>query len=159
MMLKIQSLVDDSKCYETIREMRWSSGIKCPHCDSSHIIKQGVDEKHSHRQRYFCKSCHRRFDDLTNTIFSKRHQPLKIWILCLYFMGLNLSNLQISEELGLNKDDVQKMTTQLREGIVTKKPSPRLQGEVECDEVYIVAGHKGKPESVKKKAEKADVAV
>ena len=26
-----------------------------------------------------------------------------------------------------------------------------LSGEVECDEVYIVAGHKGNPEAVKKK--------
>jgi hypothetical protein len=36
-------------------------------------------------------------------------------------MGLNLSNQQIAAELGLNKDDVQVMTTQLREGIVAKK--------------------------------------
>ena len=27
-----------------------------------------------------------------------------------------------------------------------------LEGEVECDEVYVVAGHKGHPEAVKKKA-------
>jgi hypothetical protein len=25
-----------------------------------------------------------------------------------------------------------------------------LEGEVECDEVYVVAGHKGHPEAVKK---------
>jgi hypothetical protein len=35
--------------------------------------------------------------------------------------------------------------------IVTKKPAPRLEGHVECDEVYIVAGHKGRPEAVEKK--------
>ena len=44
----------------------------------------------------------------------------------------------------------QKMTTQLREGIVERKPEVTLSGEVECDEVYVVAGHKGKPEEVKK---------
>ena len=27
-----------------------------------------------------------------------------------------------------------------------------LEGEVECDEVYVVAGHKGHPEAVKKRA-------
>jgi hypothetical protein len=31
-------------------------------------------------------------DDLTDTIFAGHHQPLKVWILCLYFMGLNLSH-------------------------------------------------------------------
>lgn len=36
-------------------------------------------------------------------------------------MGLNVSNRQIAAELGLNKDDVQSMTKQLREGVVAKK--------------------------------------
>ena len=35
-------------------------------------------------------------------------------------MGLNLSNQQIAKELDLNKDDVQAMTAQLREGLVKK---------------------------------------
>lgn len=72
-------------------------------------------------------------------------------------MGLNLSNQQIAQELNLHKDDVHRMTCQLREGIVSKKPAVTLDGEVECDEIYIVAGHKGHPEAVQKKEEKADV--
>jgi transposase-like protein len=36
-------------------------------------------------------------------------------------MGLNLSNQQIAQELGLNRADVQQMTTQLRSGVVEKK--------------------------------------
>ena len=71
-------------------------------------------------------------------------------------MGLNLSNAQIAQELDLNKDDIHQMTTQLRQGIVSQQPSPTLSGEVECDEVYIVAGHKGKPEVVAKKGDVAD---
>ena len=43
------------------------------------------------------------------------------------------------------------MASQLREGIVERKPVETLSGEVECDEVYVVAGHKGHPEAVKKK--------
>ena len=145
--------MDEAKCYETVREMRWPAGVKCPHCDSSTITKQGFDEAHACCQRYLCKSCQHRFDDLTETIFAGRHQPLKVWMLCLYFMGLNRSNLQIAQELGLNKDDVQNMTTQLREGIVTQKPPVQLNTAVECDEVYLVAGHKGQPAAVKKKGE------
>ena len=45
------------------------------------------------------------------------------------------------------------MTIQLCQGIVSHKPSTSLSGEVECDEVYIVAGHKGQPEAVAKKGE------
>ena len=48
-------------------------------------------------------------------------------------------------------DDANAMTTQLREGIVEQTPKVTLSGEVECDEVYVVAGHKGHPEEVKKR--------
>ena len=69
-------------------------------------------------------------------------------------MGLNLSNRQISQELDLNESDVFKMTTALRSGVLEKAPEPTLSGEVEMDEVYVVAGHKGQPEVVKKKGRK-----
>lgn len=59
----------------------------------------------------------KRFDDLTGTVFEGHHQPLKVWILCLYLMSLNLSSQQIAHEPGLNKDDAQAMTGRLRQGI------------------------------------------
>ena len=73
------------------------------------------------RQRYQCQACERQFDDLTGTIFEGHHPPLRVWVLCLYFMGLNLSNQQIAAELDLDQGVVQDMATQLREGIVVKK--------------------------------------
>jgi hypothetical protein len=36
-------------------------------------------------------------------------------------------------------------------GVVEKKPEFALSGVVEWDEVYVVAGHKGQPEAVKKR--------
>jgi transposase-like protein len=152
-MVNIQALIDDAKCFDTVRSLRWPDGVRCPDCDSAVVIKKGRDEAQPERQRYECQSCHRRFDDLTAPIFAGHHQPLRTWILCLYFMGLNLSNEQIAQELDLHPDDAQRMTAQLREGIVQRKPAVELSGEVECDEVYVVAGHKGNPEAVRKKGE------
>jgi hypothetical protein len=43
------------------------------------------------------------------------------------------------------------MTEQLRGGLVAKTPPVRLDGEVEIDEVYVVAGHKGQPAAVAKR--------
>jgi len=51
-------------------------------------------------------------------VLAGHHQPLRVWVLCLYFMGLNLSNRQIAGELGLDASDVQAMTEQLRSGLV-----------------------------------------
>ena len=77
--------------------------------------------------------------------------PLKLapMVLCLYLMGLNLSNRQIAQ--GLGGSDVQAMTEQLRRGLVAKAPASRLEGEVEIDQVYVVAGHKGQPAAVAKR--------
>ncbi len=118
--VRIQDLMDDRRCYDMLRELRWPEGRFCPHCDSRRIIRRGFDDN-SPRQRYQCKDCNRRFDDLTGTVFAGHHQPLKVWMLALYFMGLNLSNSQIAKELELNVSDVQKMTTELRQGILLKK--------------------------------------
>jgi DNA-binding CsgD family transcriptional regulator len=51
-----------------------------------------------------------------------------VWVLCLYFMGLNLSNRQIALELGLSPSDVQAMTEHLRRGLVAKSSSSPAEG-------------------------------
>lgn len=154
MLVNFQTLIDETKCYEILRQLRWPEDVRCPDCQSNQVVKRGFDETDPYRQRYQCKACFKRFDDLSDTIFAGHHQPLRTWLGCLYLMGLNISNHQISQELDLNKDDVQQMTTQLRSGIVVKKPKVLLTGEVECDEMYLIAGHKGQPEVVKSKGRK-----
>ncbi len=149
--LNIKAIIDDAKCFQVVRGMRWPDGVRCPHCDSNVVVKNGRDITQPERQQYCCRNCKHYFDDLTGTIFEGRHQPLSIWIMCLYFMGLNLSNRQIAHELDLNVGDVQQMSLQLRNGVVCRKPKVKLSGEVECDEVYVVAGHKGHPATVQEK--------
>ena len=68
---------------------------------------------------------------------------MRVWILCLYFLGLNLSNSQIAQELELDPDSAQDMATQWRQGILAKQSAVVLSGEVECDEIDVVAGHQG----------------
>lgn len=146
MLIRIDMLVDDDKCYETIRALRWSEGVYCPHCRcTDYVSKRGLHDRHPARQRYYCKNCRQGFDDLSGTIFEGHHQPVKMWVLCLYFMGLNLSGGQIAGELGLHNSDVYMMTVILRSGVVENRPPVLMHGEAECDEVYITAGHKGQP--------------
>ncbi len=150
-LINLSGLMDDAKCFAFVRQHRWPEGVRCPACDSSSVIRDGCDDTQPHRQRYRCKACASRFDDLTGTVLAGHHQPLRVWVLCLYFMGLNLSNRQIALELGLDASDVQIMTEQLRRGLVAKTPAVELTGEVEIDEVYVVAGHKGQPAAVAKR--------
>jgi transposase-like protein len=98
--ININNLIDEAQCYRTIREIRWNEGVRCPKCQSDKIVKNGHDDIHRECQRYNCKNCKVSFDDLTGTVFASYHQPVSKWILCLYFMGLNLSNRQIAHEFG-----------------------------------------------------------
>ena len=156
-MINIRDLIDDAKCSRAVREMRWPDLVLCPHCSSDSVVKDGRDDTQAHRQRYHCHGCRKRLDDLTGTTFAGHHEPLRTWIVCLYFMGLNLSSLQIAKELDMDRNDVQAMAQRLRQGIVDRRPAVALEGEVECDEVDVVAGHKGNPVAVRKKADPAAV--
>jgi transposase-like protein len=114
--VNLQSLMDDTKCYETVRALRWPEGVHCPHCASSPVTQPGRDTTQAARQKYRCTACERYFDDLTGSVFAGQHQPLRVWMLCVDLMGLNLAHRQIAQALGLNPSDVQPMTEPWRTG-------------------------------------------
>jgi transposase-like protein len=149
-LVNLSWLIDDAKCYELVRQHRWPEGVRCPRCESAAVARHGRDDAQPHRQRHRCAACGARFDDLTGTALAGHHRPLRVWVLCLYLMGLNLSNRQIAKELDLGASDVQAMTEHLRQGLTAETPAVILGGEVEIDEVYVVAGHKGNPTAVAK---------
>ena len=95
-LVNLSALIDDGKCFALVRQHRWPEGVHCPACGSGSVVRDGFDETQAHRQRYRCKACAGRFDDPTGTVLAGHHQPLRVWVLCLYFMGLNLSNRQIA---------------------------------------------------------------
>src|SRR3954451_887897 len=119
---------------------RWSGSTAGPTASAARaaavprsLVTVG-DDVQPHRQRYRCAGCGARFDDLSGTVLAGRHRPLRLWVLCLYLMGLNLSNRQIARELDLAVSDVQAMTEVLRHGLTAKPPPTRLEGAVEIDE-------------------------
>jgi hypothetical protein len=58
----------------------------------------------------------------------------------------------------LAASDVQAMTEHLRSGLAAQAPAAKLEGQVEIDEVYVVAGHKGQPAEVVKGGGRDDAA-
>jgi transposase-like protein len=90
-LIKLTNLLDEAKCYEVIRQLRWPDGVVCLHCRGRGVVRNGHDDRERSRQRYLCKTCKYRFDDLTGTVLAGHHQPVSTWILGSYFMGVNLS--------------------------------------------------------------------
>ena len=50
MTLTLLLLMDDRKCLEVVRKMRWPDGVRCHKCGSSHVAKRGFDETQRDRQ-------------------------------------------------------------------------------------------------------------
>ena len=106
-LVNLSGLMDDAKCFTLARQHRWPEGVRCPGCASSSMIRDGCDDTLPHHQRYRCKACASRFDDLTGLdtalrhlpsgdryamVLAEHHQPLRVRVLCFYFMDLNLSD-------------------------------------------------------------------
>ena len=41
-MVNIQALVDDAKCFPTLRAMRWPDGVRCPGCGGAEVTKSAA---------------------------------------------------------------------------------------------------------------------
>jgi len=149
--IRIHDLIDPGKCCDFLRKTRWPKGVCCTECTSNRVKKNGHKDSDPSCQKYKCNNCGCRFNDLTGTVLAKKHHAISVWMVILYLMGLNISNHRIAAELDLNPDVVQDMTTTLRKEITARKPGCKLKGIVECDEVYVKAGHKGHPRAVHRK--------
>lgn len=70
-----------STIYDREREVELINSFvptECPHCQSSDICRKG--KLKSGIQRYFCKSCNKRFQPTTNTIFDNHKIPISSYI-------------------------------------------------------------------------------
>ena len=71
----LTSLIDDAKCFALVRQHRWPEGVRCPGYGGDAVVRHGCDDTQPQRQRYRCKRCAGRFDDLTGTVLAGHHQP------------------------------------------------------------------------------------
>lgn len=115
MMIGIKDVMEERLCYEKIRELRWSEGVRCPHCSSLSYRRKGHHPHCEHRHCYQCKACQRHYDDLTNTIFQDHAHPLKNWVACLALLRLGVTEAKIAQELDLSENDCRALSHRLRE--------------------------------------------
>ena len=67
---------------ELFRMVRWASGLSCPHCGGTDIVRHC--RYRGHVRRYTCKGCSRTFNDKTGTILHHRHIRMGDWLLALW---------------------------------------------------------------------------
>lgn len=98
--LSLTHLIDNAKCFKS-----------CARCAGKRVlaaqnaIVQASSSREKKTRNRIVNGIGARAARLTlissDTIFAGHHQPLGMWILCLYLMGLNLSNQKIAQELDI----------------------------------------------------------
>jgi len=85
-LINLSALLDDAKCFALVRQTRWPQGVRCPKCGGDMSCATAVTTLSLIASAIFA----------TIASFVRRsfghgagwhHQPLRVWILCLYFMG------------------------------------------------------------------------
>jgi len=83
------------------------NGVRCPHCGSSRLHRDGYTEKGA--AKYHCLNCHEYLNDLTKTIFEHHKFPIEEMFYILKEME-NKSTLQIRGTYEGDKPPVQTFT-------------------------------------------------
>ncbi len=134
------SLIDEKKCYEVFRSIRWPEGIRCPKCSSPHFW---IDYDEAPKQQYKCIQCSQWWTDFTGTLFEGTHQKLSYWFQVLKWFQEGKSALWTAQELGIGRHTAERMYQRIREDLWSKRLMEKLSGITEADEVYISCGEKG----------------
>lgn len=106
-------LTDPIRCAEIIRQARWGErAVRCLRCGSTNVR---VRETRFDGIRYYqCRYCSKGFSDITGTVMEHTHLPVSAWLLAAHLMQLNVSDIEISRELGVEENTASRMTRLIR---------------------------------------------
>jgi transposase-like protein len=141
----------DEKARRYLEEIRWPSGVVCPHCKNAEHkriweIKENPDKK-IRAGLYHCAECKKQFTVTVGTIFEDSHIPLRKWLVAWYLLCSSkkgISSLQIQRMLGLGSYRTALfMMHRIRYALAHPAFTGMLKGTVEVDETYLGGRQKG----------------
>jgi transposase-like protein len=140
----LHHLFNAELCQAYIRTLRWKDRpLQCPRCQSHHIGQWGTYQYRPGCKRYWCHSCKRTFNDLTDTLLHRSQRPLSYWILAIFLLCLACSSRRIAREEGIHIRTSYRWCWWLRNAALSYEMERQLAGTVEADDLYHTAGQKG----------------
>ncbi len=119
-------------CIEYLETARWDNKPECPYCGSDRSGRTG--------SRHHCYVCRSSYSVTVGTIFHHTHLPLQKWFLAIsMILGAkkDISALQLSRSLKVNKNTSWRISMQIRKAMSQSDQRNLLAGVVEMDETYI----------------------
>src|SRR5262245_58177364 len=140
----VHQLFNVNQCQAYIHTLRWKDRpLQCPRCQSRDVDPWGTYHYRPGCKRYCCNGCQRTFNDLTNTLLHQSRRSLPHWILATFLLCLSCSSRRIARALGVHSRTSYRWCWWLRNTAMSYEMDRQLEGTVEADDLYHIAGHKG----------------
>jgi transposase-like protein len=140
----LHQLFNAEQCQAYIHPRRWKDRpLQCPRCQRHHIGRWGTYQYRLGCKRYWCHSCKRTCNDLTDTLLHQSQRPLAYWLLATFLVCLACSSRRIAREVGVHVRTSYRWCWWLRHAALSYEMERQLEGTVEVDDLYHTAGNKG----------------
>lgn len=122
----------EQKCEKFITANRWGDDIVCPYCGHHHCYTRSDG-------RFKCKDCNSNFSCKADTIFDNTKIPLLKWFMAMYLISCHkkgISSVQLAVDINVSQKSAWHILQKIRT-LFAQDDSEALEGEVECDEMYL----------------------
>ena len=133
--------IDKGSLREFQEESRFTEGVKCLHCGSSHYVKNG--RRSDGTQRYLCRDCGKSFLVSTNSVTSGTHKPLGVWRKYFSCMMAAMTLKDTCAECGISMTTAFQWRHKILDSLQQVARQVCLDGTVEADETFFNVSYKG----------------
>ena len=127
-------------------EQRWPEGVRCAHCESERVKRNGGHP----RMPFHCKDCRKFFSVKTKSTMESSKVGYRKWAIAIYLMSTNIkgtASMKLHRDLGVTQKTAWHMAHRIRETWTDDKGM--FTGPVEVDETYF-GGKEGNKHAKKK---------
>ena len=114
---------------------------ECPYCHECNIIKKGFSE--TGIQRYKCKECGKKFNDLSGTPFSGTRLTYKQIDTFMQCFRDKISIRKTAKRMNVGKNTVHLLRLKVMDSLKEIRENTKLSGEIESDELCRTINLKG----------------
>ena len=117
-------------------KQRWPNGVKCAHCESEDVGREGGHPT----MPFHCRTCRKFFSTKTNTALHGSKLGYRVWALAIYILTTGIkgtSSMKLHRDLGVTQRTAWHLAHRIRTAWQGAWALHEFDGEVEVDETYI----------------------